>query len=390
MTFAGFSRPFGTCGIPNLNPAVNCRAIFKSPSGREKTPGQWVQTPPTQQKRGATETCSVSLKRFRGTHARWLGVAFAAWLTCVSFLCAGADAPSFRFQTNDVIAFVGGEDVVEMQRNGYLELLLTVALPDHKLRFRNLAFEGDTVFEQHRQLNFPSWEKQLERVGATVVVAQFGQAESLTGTNRLADFVSAYEKLLNRFTSGGRRLVLLSPTPFEKAPDPLPEPKDRNAILDVYVDAIRRLAQERKSGFVDLFTHWQPEPSQSSMPSISRDGSHLNSRGQWNVAREIFTALGFGDFWVTLGIDARSGAVSHPRPEPLRQLIIEKNRLWFDYWRPQNWAFLHGDRTEQPSSRDHRDPKKRWFPEEMERFLPLIEEKEREIWKAAANLAKGK
>ena len=35
----------------------------------------------------------------------------------------------------------------------------------------------------------------------------------------------------------------------------------------------------------------------------------------------------------------------------LRQLLIAKNRLWFDYWRPQNWAFLAGDRTAQPSSR---------------------------------------
>jgi hypothetical protein len=24
-----------------------------------------------------------------------------------------------------------------------------------------------------------------------------------------------------------------------------------------------------------------------------------------------------------------------------------KNRLWHDYWRPTNWAFLHGDRTQQ-------------------------------------------
>jgi hypothetical protein len=33
IIFEGFSRPFGTCEISNLNPAVNCRAIFKSPSG---------------------------------------------------------------------------------------------------------------------------------------------------------------------------------------------------------------------------------------------------------------------------------------------------------------------------------------------------------------------
>jgi hypothetical protein len=72
----------------------------------------------------------------------------------------------------------------------------------------------------------------------------------------------------------------------------------------------------------------------------------------------------------------------------LHELIDAKNRLWFDYWRPQNWAFLAGDRTVQPSSRDHIDPSKRWFPPEREQFLPLIEAKEKEIDAVAAKLAK--
>jgi hypothetical protein len=73
--------------------------------------------------------------------------------------------------------------------------------------------------------------------------------------------------------------------------------------------------------------------------------------------------------------------------EKLRQRIAKKNRLWFNYWRVQNWAFLAGDRTEQPSSRDHVDRTKRWFPAEREQFLPLIDAKEEEIWALAAKLA---
>jgi hypothetical protein len=68
---------------------------------------------------------------------------------------------------------------------------------------------------------------------------------------------------------------------------------------------------------------------------------------------------------------------------PLRQLIREKSRLWFNYYRPQNWAFLAGDRINQPSSRDHLNQEKRWFPAEMEEYLPLISAKEREIWMMA-------
>jgi hypothetical protein len=83
------------------------------------------------------------------------------------------------------------------------------------------------------------------------------------------------------------------------------------------------------------------------------------------------------------------GAWSNPQFEKLRATVVEKNQLWFNYWRPQNWAFLGGDRTSQPSSRDHRDPKVRWFPAEMEKFGPLIREKEGEMERLAAELRGG-
>jgi hypothetical protein len=70
----------------------------------------------------------------------------------------------------------------------------------------------------------------------------------------------------------------------------------------------------------------------------------------------------------------------------LRQVIVAKNRLWFNYWRVQNWAFLAGDRTNQPSSRDWRDPSIRWFPPEREQFVPLIEAQEKAIWEQAGEL----
>ena len=91
-----------------------------------------------------------------------------------------------------------------------------------------------------------------------------------------------------------------------------------------------------------------------------------------------------------LSVNSSTGALQPDSVERLRELIQEKNRLWFYYWRPMNWAFLRGDRTEQPSSRDHRDPNIRWFPAEMEKFPPLIEVKEREIARVAAELAKAR
>ena len=86
-------------------------------------------------------------------------------------------------------------------------------------------------------------------------------------------------------------------------------------------------------------------------------------------------------------VDIKDGAIPVAGLEQLRKLIVAKNKLWFDYWRVQNWAFLAGDRTNQPSCRDHRDPSKRWFPAEREEFIPLIEAKEKEIDALAAKLA---
>src|SRR6266487_550753 len=41
----GFDRPFGTFATGTLDPAVNCRAILKSPYGRWEARAQNVQTP---------------------------------------------------------------------------------------------------------------------------------------------------------------------------------------------------------------------------------------------------------------------------------------------------------------------------------------------------------
>jgi hypothetical protein len=53
--------------------------------------------------------------------------------------------------------------------------------------------------------------------------------------------------------------------------------------------------------------------------------------------------------------------------------MLDLERLWFDYWRPMNWAFLTGDRTNVPYSKDWKDADKRLFPEEMKDFEPLLE-----------------
>ena len=268
----------------------------------------------------------------------------------------------FELREHDVVAFVGGENVWAAQETGHLETLLTLHAGKTPVHFRNLAWEGDTVYEQWRILNFGSWERQFERSGATVLIAQFGQTEALEGKAALPRFLEAYEKLFDRFAARTRRVVVLSPLPYERAGPDLPDLTARNGDLGLYVDGIRGLAAKKSALFVDLFA-----PLLKVERPRTRDGLHLTESGHRDAAQETAAQLG-----LTL-------RTLDDRREDLRKAIREKNRLWVEHWRPTNWAFLNGDRTEQPSSRDHRDHRVRWFPVEVQTGLALVRRQEARI-----------
>jgi len=295
-----------------------------------------------------------------------------------------ADEPFFK--KNDVIALIGGEDMVVAAEDGYLETSLVRALPDYHLRFRSLAWEGDTVFEQHRDLNFPSWEEQLDKIGATVVICQFGEMESLAGEEKIPAFIEAYEKLLDRFSAAGkRRIVIVSPSGFDVSYESLNQSSfhptnleyrpgtklgAQEKTLRIYTEAIQKLASARGYKFHQVFVGIVDA-------KFHRDGVHLDETGQSEVGRNLSEDL---------GVRVTDSPKKADAEQSLRKLVDAKNKLWFDYWRVQNWAFLAGDRTNQPSSRDWQDPSKRWFPAEREEFIPLVEGKEKEIDALAAKL----
>ncbi len=289
------------------------------------------------------------------------------------------------FWHNDVVALVGGEDMVVVAERGNLETLIQLALPDYKLKFRSLAREGDTVFEQRRDLNYPKLEDQLDRIGATVVICQFGQMESLAGEQKLPEFITAYQKLIDRLSRGGkRRIAVIEPRVVEAFGDGLPLKLDAEATASsAYMKALRETPARIRC---DRFVRFRQGSGFGADVPATRDGFHANSIG-FGVAEDTIAG-------VLCGTDEpKGGRRFFPYQEnihkPLTTLVAAKNRLWYYYYRPQNWAFLAGDRTNQPSSRDHLDPSKRWFPEELEKFVPLIDAKDAEIWALAKKLSAG-
>lgn len=275
-----------------------------------------------------------------------------------------APFPDGRFVLRDkeTLVLVGQENFVRDQKAGEIEAQLVSAYAAKQPRFRSMAWEADTVYEQWRDLNFGPWLRQLEAAGATVIVAQFGQMEALDGAARLPEFTAAYHRLLDQFAGRTRRLVLVSPMPFEK---PLashaPDLTQRNGDVAAYANAVRDLAKQRGAVFVDLFA---PIALRKSGARLTEDGIHLTDSGLREVAAIIAKQLGAEE-----NLSASLG--------PVREAIVEKNRLWFDCWRPANWSFVYGDRVSQIYAKaSGTEPS---LKEAFEKYRPLVDEADKRI-----------
>ncbi|MCP4783499.1 MAG: hypothetical protein GY878_08095, partial [Fuerstiella sp.] len=302
-----------------------------------------------------------------------------------------AFADGFAIDSDQTIAVVGGTNALESGRHGYLETLLTAAHPQHQVRVRNLAWQADTVYQQQRPRNFyapnkPDYGERDSRakIKADIVFFWMGQTESLDGPERLDEFTAAYEQHLDQIAEYTKRIVLVTPVPFSNPLRLEIDVKKRNDSLAAYVDAIRKIGHQRKLPVVDLAESlgWG-----ATLQAHSRNGMHLLPAGHWDVAQAFASELGFADRVASIRcFDESSDGAPGLKPasaESLRQAIARKNDFWFRYWRPTNWAFLYGNRQQTASSRDHTDPSRRWFPDELQKSLPHLDDAERRVHEAA-------
>jgi hypothetical protein len=265
----------------------------------------------------------------------------------------------------DSVVWMGGSEACALYEDGRLEAALL--LRGGARRVRSLAWEGDTVFRQDRPLGFGSLKSQLDRVQAGEVWLMFGRQEALemgvTGAETfregLAERVAELKKL-------GRRVRLVGLAPLEVRGAPFPDLTTQAAAVVAFDKVTAEVAAAAGVEWLAVHEVW-PKPAGA---AFTRDGLTLNA----------------------LGLQILAGVVAGGTvPDGQDDLVVEvrkKNRLWESYWRPTNWAFLHGDRTAQPSSRDHGDPRQRWFPTEMEGFKGLIETKEQALWKKVNELGR--
>jgi putative heme-binding domain-containing protein len=279
-----------------------------------------------------------------------------------------ARAVEFSIGEKEVVAFVGGTNVGRAQEDGSLEAMLTHVFAKKEPVFRDMSWDADTVYrqgsviERWRKNGFGDRVEQLDREKISLIIAQFGQLESMQGVEKLEDFAKAYNRLIDDYLKQARRVVLVTPLAFEKPRSSLLlDLTVHNPTLALYVGKIREMASERKLVFVDLFT--------GGPRGWTGNGMHLSAD-----VHEKAAAL-----WMK-----RAGLKVPPLKEieALREAVREKNRLWFDYWRPANWKLLFGDDSRRQFTRGGKNYVP--FREEWKRLLPLIAKADGRIRKVAA------
>jgi hypothetical protein len=303
-----------------------------------------------------------------------------------------AFADGFAIDSDQTIAIVGSTNALTSSQHGYFEALLSAAWPQHKVHMRNIAWQADTVYLQQRPRNFyaaiPPNYGELDgriRIKTDIVLFWMGQTESLDGVDHLEEFATAYSQHLDQIAEYTQRLVLVTPVPFSNPLDLELDIDRRNKSLAVYARAIREIGRERGLPVVDLFTAFL---SKEQRKEYSHNGMHLSPDGQWFAAQAFALQLGFSERVTHIKKHPSRAGLLPQAAEELCQAIKQKNDLWFRYWRPTNWAFLYGNRQTQPSSRDHKNPSRRWFPEELKEALTHLNEAEQRIHEAA-KAAKG-
>ncbi|HTU26616.1 MAG TPA: PVC-type heme-binding CxxCH protein, partial [Pirellulales bacterium] len=237
----------------------------------------------------------------------------------------------FAVRPGEVIVLTGPANAVFEQQAGWLETALAVAAAKQQPNVRHMSWDGDTVYEQARALNFGGWKEQFAAVGASTIVTWFGALEALDDSHDDAAFAAAYAKLLDEFAKTTPRLVVISPTPFETpASHWVRDNTPRNERVKALTAIAARLAKERGAVYVDILSPLSARAAGE--PRLTDDGMHFTPAGQKIVAEEIARGLGL-----------KAGKLDDR--EPLRQEIIRKNRFWFDCWRTMNWNFAYSDRT---------------------------------------------
>lgn len=291
-------------------------------------------------------------------------------LVLTAFLPICAPAAEFELKDGDKVVWLGSTLIEREQRYGYWEAALTARWPERKITFRNLGWSGDNVFGEARlafDINNPALglKRMVELALAekpTVIIICYGTNESFEGEAGLEKFEKGYEKLLDALAPAKARIVLMTPPPFEARS--LQNAKELNEHLNKCCDATKRIGKKHGFRLADLYEIISSVANDKVDPPWTDNGMHFSEYGYYRSVIALGYALGLDNLNVTEKFVR--GVENAP---PLRHAIIEKNKLYFYRWRPQNETYLFGFRKHEQGKNG----------KEIAEFDPLVAKAEEEI-----------
>jgi len=214
------------------------------------------------------------------------------YLLLLSLVGVQSAKKPFELVDGDRVVFIGNSFFERDLRYNHLETALAARWPSRNVVFRNLGWDGDTVWGEARAEfgsaadGFNSLSKHVADLKPTVIFVAYGMSESFAGPSGVEPFVVQLDKMLDMLSRTQARMVLLSPIRHEDLGRPLPDPTDHNRDLRLYVDAVAKVAARRGLDYVNLF-----DLAGSPEQPMTQNGIHLNDRGYraatWAVERSL-------------------------------------------------------------------------------------------------------
>ena len=226
-------------------------------------------------------------------------------------LCQPSSKKPFELVDGDRVVFIGNTFFERDLKYNHLETALTVRWPARNITFRNLGWDGDTVWGDARAEfgspadGFNSLAKHVADLKPSVIFVAYGFSESFAGPGGVSLFTQQLDKMLDMLSRTQARIILLSPIRHEDLGRPLPDPAEHNRNLQLYVDAIAKVAGRRSYDYVNLF-----DLSGSKEQPLTQNGIHLNDRGYRAATWTIERSLGLPPLVWELSLEGHGKSIS--------------------------------------------------------------------------------
>src|SRR5690606_8873182 len=227
------------------------------------------------------------------------------------------------------IVFLGGSFFENELEDCYLEFAFTSRWPDRALTFRNLGWTGDNVYAEARSTfttpptPYQQLFQQIRSTRPDYVLIAYGTVEAQKGEAGVEEFTRGLEVIIDSVDALGAQTILLSTIPVRLA-GTQENTLNLNKNLQLYRDALARIASKRNERFVDLST----PVSQSKAAIYAYSGFHLNAKGYFYVARLLEEAFGWPSRGEAITLSAGEGNALEGEPGA-PSLTREGNRWKF-------------------------------------------------------------